>query len=223
MEKKKTVLLIVIVLLFLAILLVATFAYQKLTENNAPKDSMQVFASGQDDSVSMENHASQDAANSQQDSTQAESGTGEEPLTLAPDFTMQDMAGNAVSFSDYTGVPIVLNFWASWCPPCKAEMPDFEKVYKEYDPNELRFLMVNLVGASGETVEKGTAFIEESGYTFPVFFDINMEASAWYGISAIPTTFFIDADGYLVAQGQGAISEEVLRMGIDMIINEEGS
>jgi len=131
----------------------------------------------------------------------------------APDFNMTDMDGNSVKLSDFTanGKPIVLNFWASWCPPCVSEMPEFEKVYKEVG-DEIQFVMLNL-----ETEETGTKHVNDQGYTFPVYFDINSEGRSAYGIKAIPTTLFIDGGGYIIAVVQGAIDEAKLRTGIEMI------
>lgn len=137
----------------------------------------------------------------------------------APDFTVYDKDGNAVHLSDYIGKPVVLNFWASWCGPCRGEMPDFQKLYLEYG-EEVQFLLINLTDGSRETVGSASDFIASQGYTFPVFFDKNSSASNVYGVRSIPVTYFIDAQGNLVAQATGAISEETLRQGIGMITGE---
>ena len=136
-------------------------------------------------------------------------------LQMAPDFTVYDTDGNPVNLSDYFGKPIVLNFWASWCGPCKAEMPDFEEVYKERG-EEIQFLMVNCTGGR-ETEKSAREFITDSGYTFPVFYDLDLDASMTYGTNSIPVTFFIDADGHLIAYAQGTTSADVLEQGIGMI------
>ncbi len=136
----------------------------------------------------------------------------------AVDFTAYDANGNKVSLYDYIGTPIVLNFWASWCPPCKAEMPDFNKVSEEYSKDELIFLMVDLVDGQRETVETGKAYIEENGYTFTVLYDTEQDAAYTYGIRSIPSTLFIDSEGYVEAGVEGAIDETTLRRGIDLIL-----
>ena len=137
----------------------------------------------------------------------------------APDFTVYDMDGNEVKLSDYIGMPVVLNFWASWCGPCKMEMPDFEEKYQELGEN-VQFLMINLTDGSGETVETASSFIAGQGYTFPVFYDTASSAASTYGIYSIPTTFFIDAQGYAIAQATGAIDAETLQKGINPIYQE---
>lgn len=144
---------------------------------------------------------------------------GENEYDPAPDFTVYDADGKPVKLSDMKGKPVVLNFWASWCPPCKAEMPDFDAVCKEYE-GKVIFMMVNLTDGERETVESARNFIHMMEYSFPVYYDTDMEASNTYGIQSIPMTFFIDADGGLVAYGSGALSENELRRGISMLYTE---
>ena len=138
----------------------------------------------------------------------------------APDFSMVDNDGNAVRFSSLFGKPIVLNFWASWCPPCRIEMPDFDRVWKELGTggtNEVYFVMLNLVDGRRETVEIAQRYINEHGYSFPVYFDVHQEGARAYFIRSIPTTIFIDRDGNIINGIQGAINEQTLRRGIDLI------
>ena len=141
----------------------------------------------------------------------------ETPSELAPDFTMYDAAGNAVKLSDFRGKPVILNFWASWCGPCKAEMPDFEEAYKTYG-EEIQFLVVNLTDGSSETVETASDYIGQQGYTFPVYYDTAMEGAAAYSIYAIPVTYFIDAEGSVRAFNEGMIPAEVLQGNIEALL-----
>ena len=141
-------------------------------------------------------------------------------VVLAPDFTVYDLEGNPVHLLSYLGKPIVLNFWASWCGPCKMEMPDFQKAYEELD-GSVQFLMVNMTDGSRETVETAISFIESQGYTFPVLFDSDMDAAITYNAYSLPTTYFISAEGQVIARASGAISAELLQQGIDMIYTPE--
>lgn len=138
---------------------------------------------------------------------------------MAPDFTMEDAQGKSVKLSDFRGKPVVLNFWATWCGPCKAEMPELEKAYQEYG-DRVQFVMVDLVDGWTETKEAGLAHITESGYTFPVFFDVDAGGAAAYRISAIPLTCFIDAQGVLVSSVNQMITGEQLTEGIESILSE---
>ena len=189
MEKKK---LIIGILAFVILIGGAALLYSRLSEGFTPEDIVVDEGQGQ--------------VNEEEE---------EQARQKAPDFVVYDEAGNPVKLSDYFSKPIVLNFWASWCGPCKAEMPDFEEIYKERG-EEIQFLMVNCTGGR-ETEESAKAFIADSGYTFPVFYDLDLEASSAYGASSIPVTFFIDAEGYLTAYAQGTTRADVLMQGIDMI------
>ena len=143
----------------------------------------------------------------------------EAAVEQAPDFTMTDGEGNEVMLSDFFGKPIVLNFWASWCGPCQYEMPDFEEAYHQYG-EEVQFLMVNLTDGYSETLNSAKAFLEDAGYTFPVYFDTLSDAAKTYQIYSIPCTYFLDADGALVTRTVGMISADALQQGIDLILSE---
>lgn len=99
-------------------------------------------------------------------------------------------------------------------------MPDFDEAYKRYKDG-IHFLMVNLTDGSRETVETASSYIKEQGYSFPVYYDIMSEAAMTYSVYSVPTTYFIDKKGNIIAHAQGAIDRESLQKGIDMIYSYE--
>ena len=136
----------------------------------------------------------------------------------AEDFTVETYSGSSISLSDYFGKPIVINFWASWCGPCKAEMPAFNNVYNDLK-NDVVFLMVDLVDGFRETKETGYNYITGQGFNFPVYYDMNQDAAYNYSVNSVPTTYFIDVNGNISSFHKGAMSESKLRGEIDKILN----
>ncbi len=229
MENKKTF--IIVSVLLVALIGGASFLYAKLEDNlkpdnlliqndgdNTENNPVTQGASGGDNiSDDAEVRDNETAENSDKNSSSNSSSSGENAAFQAPDFTVYDRDGNTVRLSDFLGKPVVLNFWASWCGPCKMEMPDFEEIYKEYG-KDLHFVMVNLTDGDRETMETATTFLDNSGYTFPVYYDKDTDAALTYQVYGIPVTYFINAKGHLIAQGSSALDAETIKRGIEMIL-----
>ena len=198
MKSKKTVL--IIILAFAVLMAGATVLYNRLGADMAPSQL-----------------ATQPPATEAPvpEATEVPGETLPEPQ-IVPDFTVFDIDGNEVHLHDFLGKPIVLNFWASWCGPCMSEMPDFNEKYQELG-EEVQFLMVNMTDGGRETVEAASGFVADQGYSFPVFYDSAQHAAYVYSVYSLPTTFFIDAEGYPIAYAAGAISADNLQQGIDLI------
>ena len=147
------------------------------------------------------------------------SDSDEKPPVAAPDFTVEDADGNAVSLSDYIGKPVVVNFWASWCGPCKSEMPAFQQAWETYG-DQVEFLLINLTDNQQETVASAKKFLATTAYTFPVYFDTQLSGAMAYGVVGIPATYFIDAQGYVVAGANSALDYDTLAYGISLILED---
>jgi len=140
---------------------------------------------------------------------------GNSPYVKAMDFTVYDENGTPVKLSDFKGQPVVLNFWATWCYYCVMELPDFDAAAKAYP--DVAFLMVNVTDGQAETKEDASAFIASEGFAFPVYYDLAMNASLTYGVSSLPMTVFINADGEIVTYAVGMLTRDRLEAGIGMI------
>ncbi|RGT73217.1 cytochrome C biogenesis protein [Ruminococcus sp. AF18-22] len=130
------------------------------------------------------------------------------------DFTLKDQYGEEHTLSDYKGKVVFLNFWATWCPPCRAEMPDIQKLYEEYTGEDTEVVILGIAAPEygNETDEAGIIqFMKENGYTYPVVMDVDGEVFSRYGITAYPTTFMIDKKGEIFGYAQGQLSEDVMR------------
>lgn len=126
----------------------------------------------------------------------------------APDFELNTLSGERVRLYENNGKPTLVNFWASWCPPCKVEMPHLQAAYEEYG-DEINFLMVDL--AFNDDLDAMTKYIEENGYTFPIPLDETGDVATEYQAIAIPTTFIVDEEGIIVHHVQGAMTEQQIK------------
>lgn len=118
---------------------------------------------------------------------------GVEVGNIAPDFQLQSLAGQTVSLGNLQDKPVLINFWATWCPPCRGEMPYLQEIYEEWSGKGLVVLAIN-IGESSSTAEE---FMQSNGLSFTVLLDTKRNVAETYNISGIPTTFFIDKDGII--------------------------
>lgn len=211
-NKKKNIILIA---LFVVLMGGASVLYNSLSKNYQPDTLLTENNNSNIDSGNTASNETNSNTDATENTNQSEDSSSQNK-NLAPNFTVYDLEGNEVNLNDFFGKPIIVNFWASWCGPCKMEMPDFNEAYETYK-DEIEFLMVNMTDGSRETVEKASSFITESGYTFPVYYDTDYSAAITYSVSSLPTSYFLNADGELVTYARGAINAATLEKGIDMI------
>ena len=196
---KKT---LILLLSFISILTGAFFIYNQLSTRYQPP---------------VEDITNHDTSNSS-GNADSQNDTSTEEIIPAADFTVYTKDGTAVNLSDFYGKPIVVNFWATWCGPCKIELPAFDTLYQQYK-DQVHFLMVNLTDGVDETVESVSDFVTKNNYTFPVYYDTDMDAALTYYITSVPRTLFIDNDGTIAYGYMGAMSEDTLETYIQEILD----
>lgn len=125
---------------------------------------------------------------------------------LAPSFALTSLNGEEVKLEDYRGKKVLLNFWATWCPPCKAEMPAMEKLYKKYS-GEFEILSVNL-----DPENDVAGFAKKNDLSFPILLDEKQEVQSQYSVISIPTTYMIDEKGIIVNKQIGSMTYEQLKV-----------
>ena len=135
----------------------------------------------------------------------------------APDFNLKDQYGVVHSLENYKGKVIFLNFWATWCPPCKKEMPDVESIYKEYEENKKD---VVILGVNSEKENEAKKFLKDKGYTFPTVIDENSEVMRKYFIQAFTTSFVIDKEGNVYGYVMGGLTKEQIKQVIEEVLKK---
>lgn len=161
--------------------------------------------------------------------TVRETETAGKQTVTAPDFTLTDQFGNSHTLSEYKGKTVFLNFWATWCGPCRMEMPYIQKVYEDYGNNSGDVIILGVANPktkdrpnnSDVTQEEVESFLSENGYTYPVAMDLDGSIFAEYGIQAFPTTFMIDKNGNVYGYAPGSLSEDMIRSIIQQTIDSE--
>ncbi len=165
------------------------------------------------------------------DDTAVNEDTNSENKKIIPafDFTLKDQYGNEHTLSDYKGKVVFLNFWATWCPPCKKELPDIEELYQEYNLNQDEVAILGITNPSSSDYPKNSdvsikeiqSFIEDNGYTFPTLFDETGEILRQYSISAFPTTFMIDIEGNIFGYVPGMMTKDIMVNIINQTLKSE--
>ena len=138
---------------------------------------------------------------------------------LAPDFTLETLDGESVTLSDYRGKVVLVNFWATWCPPCKAEMPAFEETYNDYANKDFVILAVN--ATQQDNLASITSFQAEYGLSFPIALDNDNTVYRAYQVRSLPTSFFVDKEGVIseVVIG-GPLAEALIRARIEELLEK---
>lgn len=222
MKTKYIILAVVIVVLFVG----AIAVYRQLSKKYTPPIDLPPTTAGKmpdattpSDGITVEPRPSSQTNPSTEGTTSGKKPDVTEDIkkNTAPDFTVLDKDGNTVRLSEKFGKPIVINFWATWCPPCKQELPDFDKLCKEYG-DRVVFMMVNLTDGYRDTVDGTKRFVSGKGYTFPVYFDTKDNAASAYNVSSIPQTTFIDAKGNIYTTRIGAMNEATLRIYLNALL-----
>ena len=139
---------------------------------------------------------------------------------LAPEFALQTMDGETVSLASLRGQAVLVNIWASWCMPCRAEMPAMQRVYEEYKADGLVVLAVN--STVQDSADRAASFVQELGLTFPIVLDVEGKATGLYQVSALPSSFFVGRDGVIVEVVIGGpMSEALLRTRVEKILETQ--
>lgn len=133
---------------------------------------------------------------------------GSERGMAAQDFELETLTGEQVRLYENDGKPTLINFWASWCPPCKIEMPYLQDAYDKYG-EDINFMMVDLT--FNDNFDNMTSYIEESGYTFPIPLDMTGDVTQAYQTLVIPTTFIVDSEGIITHKVQGSMTEDYIQ------------
>ena len=139
----------------------------------------------------------------------------------APDITITDLNGNKVKLSTFRGKIVVLNFFSTHCPPCKREIPDFQKAYEKYGKNnDVQFLCVSIIGALGEQKDDAKNYFNKNNFNLPLYLDEDASASEAFGVSSIPHTFIIDKDGNIKKSNLGMMDYETLQSELEKLLNK---
>jgi cytochrome c biogenesis protein CcmG/thiol:disulfide interchange protein DsbE len=139
---------------------------------------------------------------------------------LAPDFTLTTLDGESITLSDLRGHPVLVNWWASWCLPCRAEMPAMQRVYERYQ--DAGFIVLAVNATTQDSRGAAQAFVDEYGFTYPILLDLDGGVAFTYRLRAFPSSYFINADGVIseVVLG-GPMDEALLVTRVEQLLGSE--
>lgn len=175
--------------------LVAWGVYDYITNSSGTSDNPTEIES-QDDRLSVKEQTGDEAV-------------GLEVGNIAPDFTLQTLEGETVKLSDFRGKKVMINFWATWCPPCRAEMPHMQSFYEKQKDDDFAIVAVNMTGTENSR-DDVQPFIDELGITFSILMDEDLTVTDTYEVIAYPTSYFVDKDGIIHYKVFGAVNEEFI-------------
>ena len=210
-KRRNTTLTIVIAVIAVGLIIAAALLYPRLSKQVRPDPDAGLVQTTAGTESQMTDQATDDqttAGQTDQTNQPDQTDQTDAPDYSAPEITLTNNLGQTHSLSDFAGKTVVLNFWASWCPPCREEMPDFETVYKETGANseEVIFMMIN--GTFGqETKADADSYYAENGFTFPYYYDSEAEAANTYTVSAFPTTIIVTSEGELFSIQPGMLPD----------------
>ena len=133
---------------------------------------------------------------------------------MAPDFTLPTLDGDEITLSDLRGRPVLINFWATWCPPCRFEMPAMQRVYEQYKDQGFVILAVNY----RESADQVKPFVEELGLTFPVLLDETGNVATQYRVIGLPSSYFVDKEGRVQTVQVGAMTEAFMEEQVQRLL-----
>lgn len=144
-----------------------------------------------------------------------ETDAAEETPVPAPDFPLTTWEGEEIHFSDLLGKPLLLNIWATWCPPCRNELPFFQQAFEKYG-EEITFVFLSVDDDKADAEE----FMTENGYTFPVYMDVPSNSLMAYGIGSIPVTVLVDPEGNIIAGQVGSLTEDLVGLCMAILLGD---
>ena len=209
------------ILLYLSgLVLLFCGAYYIMEQNNIAIDKTEISQSSTETSTSVthdEKSEESEVLKASSESRLAENESNSKESNAAVDVEFENQDGQKVKLSEFRGKPVIINIWASWCPPCRTEMPYFQSAYDSYG-EDIHFLMINSIGTrASETKEVALGYANEINLTTPIYFDSEVKVQRLFGAAVLPTTVLINNKGELVEIIRGMVTEEQLQEAIEKI------